>query len=559
MNKGVVLFVVKLSVINKKQSNLLNRIMMNKNVILKNVLFLLMAFFVFTGCQKDDTLTPQQQYEEQHTESRFARNQIDFKTLKSKISDPKVLEDIERKMHKNAPKSGGTNEFILYIDTSRIIEYSNDSISTYTMTVITSDQDTEKFTNIVLKEDKGEVTTYLMRYTPTEQWKEDALNGEKGPFSGVISILNNDGVVLFEAEVEDYMEINSTSFSTCSATIEPMVYCLDPDNPNPYVCVCGISFVVGYVVVYGEDCLGNGGGPNDDPFEGGIPGSGGGEGDGGSTGPGNPGEFPTEPNFDYMLIHNLNALLQPPLTFQQEEWIMANEGNYQFGLWTLSFLASNPNLNISWNHIQNWFINTPNFVEPNLNINPDNITYDEPLIQQDLPSLVDFVNNFPKYGTSGNYSEMPTSAVYNLVGGSLLTSHLNNPNAYSNACSIRGSRALLYSGIHITILNYSGVGQRTQKGGDELNYILDAVSFNKFMNDKFGAPTYFLEGTSANNSAQVANLLNGKNGIYVIINNSHPQAGYSGHVDAIIDGVCISGAYTTPPGGVKSISIWELE
>src|SRR5690606_22874949 len=112
--------------------------------------------------------------------------------------------------------------------TSRIIEYSNDSITTYTMTVITSDQDTEKFTNIVLKEDKGVVTTYLLRYTPTEQWKEDALNGEKGPFSGVISILDTDGTVLFEAEVEDYMEINSTSFSACSATIEPMIYCTNP-------------------------------------------------------------------------------------------------------------------------------------------------------------------------------------------------------------------------------------------------------------------------------------------------------------------------------------------
>jgi len=83
------------------------------------------------------------------------------------------------------------------------------------------------------------------------------------------------------------------------------------------------------------------------------------------------------------------------------------------------------------------------------------------------------------------------------------------------------------------------------------------------MNDKFGAPTHILEGANANNSAQVANLLNGKNGIYVIINSDgRPThlggAGYSGHVDAIINGICISSAYTTPQGGVKSISIWEL-
>jgi hypothetical protein len=216
--------------------------------------------------------------------------------------------------------------------------------------------------------------------------------------------------------------------------------------------------------------------------------------------------------------------------------------------------------NMSWTLIEDWFINTPNFTEIDLNINPDNITYEESLTQQDLPSLDDFVDNFPKLGTSGNYSEMSTSEVYTLVGGSLLTSHQNQPESYSNACSIRGSRGLLYSGIDIPVLNYPNVGQRTQKGGDNENYILDAVSFDKFMKDKFGDATYELTGADANDPVQVANLLNGKNGIYVIINNdgSLNGAGYSGHVDAIINGDCISNAYTTPQGGVKSIRIWEL-
>lgn len=103
-----------------------------------------------------------------------------------------------------------------------------------------------------------------------------------------------------------------------------------------------------------------------------------------------------------------------------------------------------------------------------------------------------------------------------------------------------------------------GVGQRTQKGVDNENYILDAVSFDKYMRDKFGDATYELTGADANDPVQVANFLEGKNGIYVIINSSHAQAGYSGHVDAIINGNCISNAYTTPSGGVKSIRIWEL-
>jgi hypothetical protein len=119
----------------------------------------------------------------------------------------------------------------------------------------------------------------------------------------------------------------------------------------------------------------------------------------------------------------------------------------------------------------------------------------------------------------------------------------------------------LYAGIDIPVLRYGTSGQRTQKGSDNKNYILDAVSFDKFMKDKFGETPYKLEGADANTPQKVADLLRGKNGIYVIINNNPSAttgAGYSGHVDLILDGTCIGGAYTTPTGGVKSIRIWVL-
>lgn len=228
-----------------------------------------------------------------------------------------------------------------------------------------------------------------------------------------------------------------------------------------------------------------------------------------------------------------------------------------FAINAIQFIITNPQFNFK--QYENWFGNNyPDLVPNNPVVNPDNITYETPIIQQSLPSFNDFLNYFPKKGTEGNYTEMSTSEVYYLVGGSLLTSHLNNPEGYSNACSIRGSRGLLYSGVDIPVLNYTGTNQRTQKGGDNKNYILDAVSFNKYMIDKFGETPHKLEGAEANNPTEIAELLNGKNGIYVIINSSQNQAGYSGHVDAIINGQCIGGAYTGVTGGVKSIRVWEL-
>ena len=222
----------------------------------------------------------------------------------------------------------------------------------------------------------------------------------------------------------------------------------------------------------------------------------------------------------------------------------------------IEFLIQNSEYNFT--QYKNWFnSNYSDLVSNGIVINPDNITYESPINQQPLPTFNQFLSNFPKKGSPRNYRELPTSDVYNLVGGSLLISHQNNPKAYGNACSIRGSRALLYSNISIPVLKYNG-SQRTQKGSDNKNYVLDAVSFNKFMIDKFGETNNKLEGLDANDPVKVAKLLKDKNGIYIIINNSHQQAGYSGHVDAIINGLCIGGAYTGVSGGVKSIRVWEL-
>lgn len=80
------------------------------------------------------------------------------------------------------------------------------------------------------------------------------------------------------------------------------------------------------------------------------------------------------------------------------------------------------------------------------------------------------------------------------------------------------------------------------------------------MIDKFGDTPHKLTGADANDPQKVANLLKSKYGIYVIVNNDGTAsgAGYSGHVDLILNGSYIGGAYTTPSGGVKSIRIWVL-
>jgi|GEM_PF-1103788 len=231
-----------------------------------------------------------------------------------------------------------------------------------------------------------------------------------------------------------------------------------------------------------------------------------------------------------------------------------------FAKFTLQFFEDNPET--TWEEFENWFMGDKEGRDGEY-VSEDLIEYETPVIQQSLPTLQQWYSSFPKIEENGYWKPMDSPLVYQMVGGTLYTSHLNDTNgSYQNACAIRGSRGLLYSGITIPIIR-KGQQQLTQKGGDGKNYILAATTFLKYMKDTFGDTPYKLEGADANNPTKVANLLKGKNGIYVIENanpgpTSQGGAGYSGHVDAIVNGICISGAYTQPKGGVKSIRVWVL-
>lgn len=223
--------------------------------------------------------------------------------------------------------------------------------------------------------------------------------------------------------------------------------------------------------------------------------------------------------------------------------------------WAIDYLRTNPSVTMA--QIQNWFMKPSEGKDGNY----DAAFWENPnldLPQQNLPSMQNFLYAFPKIQNGNVISNMPSTQVYQLVGGSILSNHASGNVNYQNACSIRGSRALNYAGASIPVVHQNGV-QKTEKGGDNENYILSAKAFNKYMNKTSGPPTYRLTFADiGGNLDNIANFLQGKNGIYTIINRSSGLAGYSGHVDIIINGQCLGGANANPPGGVEYIEIWEL-
>ena len=543
----------------------------------KLLLFIIVLSLNFiTSCVEEDNYTKQMSSEKE----LLKREVISLSAMNKQLSQQNFTSPV-------LANKNNLDSFITEMDTLNIIKFSTDSITSYTIKIKTKESSNSIFSNLIIKVKNNKINEYIVNYSPSENWLNSYRNGIKLPYKGNIEITDKNGN------------------KTASKASENCTWHLEAVIANDCGCL-GADYIAGYVLVI--TCPGgSGGGTGSGGSSGGGIGSGGssgsGDGSGGGTGGGGsiipPDGLPTEPIFYSIDTQRLATYIY--LDDFEKQWLTDNPiitdillqllklNNYSDQSknqirWTISYLTSNydaglyfsqnpqdlpilfslgtdffnQNPNISWDYLENWFFKKQLETESHPVINPDLITFDTPIQQASLPSFNTFLSNFPKNGTYPNYTELLTSDAYKLAGGSLWDSHLNQREAYNNACAIRGSRGLLYSGFDIPVLRYNGT-QRTQKGGDGKNYILDAVSFNKFMIQKFGDTPHKLEGADANDPKKVADLLKNKNGIYVIINDKYPsQIHYSGHVDTIINGKCIGGAHTTPNGGVKSIRIWVL-
>jgi hypothetical protein len=237
-----------------------------------------------------------------------------------------------------------------------------------------------------------------------------------------------------------------------------------------------------------------------------------------------------------------------------------NKIDWEFAQWSFNYLVANPTVTID--KIINWFMTTSegkdgeNIADINSVLN--SLTYQP----KPLPTFASFINNFPKLPYPEYpyyYKPMPANDVYTLVGGNLQGLYISSgrdQGPYKNACAVRISLALNRLGILIP--NNAITRSGSTVNGIARNYFIQARAINDFMIKTFGDTSLKLQGADANDKVKVAELLAGKNGIYVIVNDDDTVAGYTGHADLIINGYVIGGANTTPAGGVKSIRIWIL-
>lgn len=232
------------------------------------------------------------------------------------------------------------------------------------------------------------------------------------------------------------------------------------------------------------------------------------------------------------------------------------QGNYSSATVTyiqnwLSYLMGNPDITPA--EFQNYFMYQPEGADGEY----DATYWDDPnltLPLDSLPSWASFRAAFPKIvdAQTNEIYPMDADSVYNLVGGVMKTNHNNFVPGWSNACAIRGSRALNYCGKPIT-----SNSSKVYLGSDAKKYIVSAKAFNQYMRKKFGPPTDTLTAAQINGNPQkIVDFLRGKTGIYTMVTSG---GSYSGHVDLIENGNVLGGPATDPVGNVAKIEIWQLK
>jgi len=320
---------------------------MSKNVIFKSTLFLLLIFYVFTGCQKDDEVSPPHSVEAVH--DTRVRN-INYNEFKTRLGSNKSLRTIDQYFNakNNSNKSNGEN---LTVSTVEIVLIETDDVDTYTFRVV-SNTISLSFYNLVLEHHKteDELKTSLLKYTPEVEWM---LNPDDQFFGSVVV----EDVENVQIDLTDFPNVQKagcldvTGYWICDAGN------IGHHPGHPDCQVGGNVFIIHFAVIACDQ--GGGGGiwsPNPtepisdpDPWNGGNNNGGGGGTSGGNTvilgpcsGDGNygGGGGNNEPCLEFNAYYLYQQFLGQGinLTFEQVEWIFENTENHQIALQMLDLL-----------------------------------------------------------------------------------------------------------------------------------------------------------------------------------------------------------------------------
>ncbi|MEO6176880.1 MAG: type VI secretion system amidase effector protein Tae4 [Flavobacterium circumlabens] len=525
-----------------------------------------------------------------------------------------VLQKASKKVRQNKSSSKNPNPEIFNLDVSNAVKkFVLQDYTSYTIPILNDFVGSYVFQNLVIEKDKLRDAVYLVTYYPDENYQESIKQGLVAANDNIDFTGSKKMEYLYykrKVNIDERTTVNSTNKKVAEAGFddeidEPLTICVETYQPK--TCTAGGNHQPG------EPCNGSSGqqpgwivsvsctnipsplpppiGPKPGSVCSGCAEPGGPNRGGGNyfpKGSDNPNWAPKyicvkqganggcakmEPYIPILTIpmddpHNYYASVLSRdkvdllLGFHYQEarksidYYLKNnktpKGGYSpetrvFVNWALDYFKNNPTT--TFKDFDNWFMGIQEGSDGGVPF--DIHDYDGVQVQkQKLPGRNAFYNAFPKNGTAG----MKSPEVYELVGGHMLKENKEKNENYDNACAIRVSRGLNYSGKPIPVFRNKNGQQRSEKGSDGLNYILDASSLLSYMLKAYSdTPPLHLKNKTAQ---EYEKALNGKWGIYIMVPKADGTFTASGHADFFSQSGCLSACYFNK---AAEIYFWELK
>ncbi len=519
---------------------------------MKKTYFLMLLALVFLNCRQETVAS--------EDEIVTDYQKISLKTINLSKNDPIAQKASLKKLSLK-------NEQEISIDYNHVeyLDYGN--LKTYTFKILNSDSDAPFQNIVVIEHPDGNIKTKVVTYDLSPSEKSNLLKGNGINYAGKVSSVLTDGNSVsgkFEANGKCYQEtvvyVQCGSGQHNANNVDKWSECTHPKKPQTYIKIEEVS------------CTNGGGGGT------GIIAGGSGNPEPGTIDLLTP-TIPVPNNFAYVkFISTLSPVLQQIINNENNQDFYWGLNNYfyahvfnqqlkDFITWAIQFKSANPN--VSWKQFENWFMGES---EGKDGEDYDATYWDDPNLTfpaQNLPSWQNYYNAFPK---DSNGNGIPGPDIYNLVGGVpkgmrdgvLSDSNPNNDRDYDNACALRVSRALNYSGVIIPNLP-----NQTFKGADGKYYFLSAKKLNAWMRKTFGTnpatqntpfnPKHIhITGAQAGvHGVNLPNLLGGKKGIYSLVSSNSNWA--SGHGDILLPNTtCINGCHFFD-APIAYIDVWILQ
>lgn len=198
---------------------------------------------ILFSCSEDEGIQKQEDVHEK-SHNGYKRSIASFEDMRSKLSSTNSQ---ALSLFSNLSNKGG-DDYIVAVDSTTVIEISNDSLTTYTLRVYTKDEENYAYSNLVIKETNGETEEYIIHYNPTSEWQAEYDAGNYPDYQGEVRMTDIDG-----------NDAGGNNKTLCTFSIETVVVCTCEGHIQPDT-NCSCTTFTNYYFAEMSCSNGNGGG-----------------------------------------------------------------------------------------------------------------------------------------------------------------------------------------------------------------------------------------------------------------------------------------------------------